>query len=89
LSYELVFLNPRHLGTIFFSNETYAVKCRDCRKALHFPSGDQPWFYAMPAEVKPFFDERYAAIGREIESALKDLCNGGWAKLYTALLKLR
>jgi hypothetical protein len=35
------------------------------------------------------FNDRYDAVRREIELARKDLRNGGWAKLFSALLKLR
>jgi hypothetical protein len=49
----------------------------------------RPGFLVVPPEGKASLEERYAAIRKEIESARKDLRNGGWAKLYTALLKLR
>jgi hypothetical protein len=39
-------------------------------------------------EAAPF-NERYAAIRREIELARKDLRHGGWSRLFSALLKLR
>jgi hypothetical protein len=34
------------------------------------------------------FNDRYDAVRREIESARKDLRHGGWARLYSALMKL-
>jgi hypothetical protein len=51
--------------------------------------GISPGFLVVPPEGRASLEERYAAIRKEIESARKDLRNGGWARLYTALLKLK
>jgi hypothetical protein len=50
---------------------------------------DQPRFSCGTSQGKASLEERYAAIRKEIESARKDLRNGGWAKLYSSLVKLR
>jgi hypothetical protein len=62
--------------------------CPHCGQTLPAPKEEiDPGFNVMRAEAKPSFDEGYAAIRLEIESARKDPRNGGWARLYTALLK--
>jgi hypothetical protein len=63
--------------------------CPHCGQDL--PSERQefdPGFKTAVMTTAPF-NERYDAIRRDIELARKDLRNGGWARLYSALVKLR
>src|SRR6516225_9639144 len=63
--------------------------CPCCGQPLPVPKEEiDPGFKVLEMGTAPFND-RYDAVRREIELARKDLRNGGWAKLFSALLKLR
>ena len=76
---DLIFRNPQ---------EPIPTTCTHCGQDIPAPKEEiDSGFNAAPV-VHTSFNERYAAIRKEIESARKDLRHGGWAKLYTALLEL-
>jgi hypothetical protein len=63
-------------------------KCPHCGQDLPAPKEEfDPGFNVVPVEPVPFND-RYDAIRREIELSRRNLRDGGWQRLYKAILEL-